>query len=837
MNETDLKPLRPLRLQRYRWAVAVAWTCLVGLLLFVDLSNEQRQVKEIALSTARTMYRRDSHWAMTLGEIYVPLTEEAETILRSGNLPVSTVSTSNGDRLVMMSPASIVKSIESSVGGETGVKARMTSLAPTRAENAPDGWEEQALQQFDRGVDEVSEMQAIDNRPTLRFIGALKTGPSCMRCHETQGYRLGQIRGGISITIPMEPLYAGANVHIGTSILSYCLFWVLGLGGTVLGGRRLRQQITERDAATEARLRAESQFRKIWEKSFEGMRIIDGNGTILMVNDAYCRMVAKEKEDLEGKPLTTVYAEELHSTGLAQIQQRFAEGIFQPNLSLELPLWDGRMLSLERSDAFLDSEDGSRQLLSIFRNLTDRRRTEAALEETRERYRRIVETTREGIWELDAEALTTFVNRPMAEMLGYTVEEMIGRSMYDFMDDRARAEALRNFQRRKEYLAEQHDFRFRRKDGSDLWAILSTNPIFDREGRFAGALAMVTDITSRKAVEEDLRQSEERLRMVIESTDDIILMQDLDGKFLYCNPGRRYGVDGADVVGKHPSDFLDEDSTARIMDGIREVTSLKKRKTVEEKVHLQEEFIWFLAQRSPVFDEAGNVKAVTTFSRNITMLKHLQEELRGSEERLKLEKMRTRIAADLHDDIGSTLSSIVLFNEMLRQEIAGDSKKAVQLVERVGENLRSVQESLDEIVWSIDPENDSLDDILIRMQEHAAELLEGRNIGFSVDAPDEPLGINLPMEKRRQLYMIFKEAVNNLLKHSECRDASLIACVEGRQLLLSISDNGKGFRTGNGNRGNGLANMRARATTLGGSLVIGSTEGVGTTVTLRVPVA
>jgi PAS domain S-box-containing protein len=325
--------------------------------------------------------------------------------------------------------------------------------------------------------------------------------------------------------------------------------------------------------------------------------------------------------------------------------------------------------------------------------------------------------------------------------------------------------------------------------------------------------------------------------MVIESTDDVIVMQDLDGKFLYCNPGRRYGVAGADVIGKYPSDFLDEDSTARIMDGIREVASLKKRKTVEEKVHLQEESVWFLAQRSPVFDEEGNVKAVTTFSRNITILKHLQEELRGSEERLKLEKLRTRISADLHDDIGSTLSSIVLFNEMLRQEIAGDSTKAVQLVERVGENLRSVQESLDEIVWSIDPENDSLDDILIRMQEHAAGLLEARNIGFSVDVPDEPLGMDLPMEKRRQIYMIFKEAMNNLLKHSECRGASLVVRLEGHELLLSISDDGKGFRAGNGRGGNGLANMRARATTMRGSLVIGSTEGIGTTVTLRVPVA
>jgi PAS domain S-box-containing protein len=338
-------------------------------------------------------------------------------------------------------------------------------------------------------------------------------------------------------------------------------------------------------------------------------------------------------------------------------------------------------------------------------------------------------------------------------------------------------------------------------------------------------------------VEEELRRSEERLKMVIESTDDIIVMQDPDGRFLYCSPGQVYNLEPANIVGRHPFDLMDKDSAARVVDGIREVVALKKRKTVEEKIYMRGEPVWFLAQRSPVFDEEGNVKAVTTFSRNITMLKRLQEELRGSEERLKLEKMRTRIAADLHDDIGSTLSSIMLFNEMLRKEIAGDSTKAVQLADRVGENLRSVQESLDEIVWSIDPENDSLDEILLRMQEHAAGLLEARNIGLSVDVPDEPLGIDLPMEKRRQLYLIFKEAINNILKHAECRESTLVVRVEGHELLLSISDDGKGFRTGNGRGGNGLANMSVRAKALGGSLVIGSTEGIGTTVTLRVPVA
>ncbi len=142
------------------------------------------------------------------------------------------------------------------------------------------------------------------------------------------------------------------------------------------------------------------------------------------------------------------------------------------------------------------------------RDITERKVAEEALRHSEERYRRIVETAREGIWVIDAESRTTFVNRQMAEMLGYGAEEMLGASLYQFMDDEGRRISQANVERRRRGISEQHDFKFRRKDGGELWALLETTPFFDDRGEYTGALAMVTNVTERRRMEEQLRQSQ-----------------------------------------------------------------------------------------------------------------------------------------------------------------------------------------------------------------------------------------------------------------------------------------------------------------------------------------
>ncbi|OQW92132.1 MAG: hypothetical protein BWK79_15325 [Beggiatoa sp. IS2] len=164
---------------------------------------------------------------------------------------------------------------------------------------------------------------------------------------------------------------------------------------------------------------------------------------------------------------------------------------------------------LDRGLAMRNFEGKPIRMVGTHTDLTALKQTEEALRHSEEKFRQIVETAQEGIWMIDAEANTTYVNTTMSKMLGYAEAEMLGKHLFCFMDEPAQVEASQYLKRRQQGIGEIHDFRFCRKDGSDLWTMLSTTVITDKTGHFTGSLAMIADITHRKQVELDLQQAKE----------------------------------------------------------------------------------------------------------------------------------------------------------------------------------------------------------------------------------------------------------------------------------------------------------------------------------------
>ena len=144
-------------------------------------------------------------------------------------------------------------------------------------------------------------------------------------------------------------------------------------------------------------------------------------------------------------------------------------------------------------------------------DITERKRTSELLRESEKKYRQLFELAQEGLWVIDADANTTLVNPRMAEMLGYSAEEMLGKHLYSFMDEEGVAITERNLERRRQGIKEQHDFEFLRKDGTRIYTILETTPFFDDDGAYVGGLAMVADITERRRAEVALRQAHSEL--------------------------------------------------------------------------------------------------------------------------------------------------------------------------------------------------------------------------------------------------------------------------------------------------------------------------------------
>ena len=157
------------------------------------------------------------------------------------------------------------------------------------------------------------------------------------------------------------------------------------------------------------------------------------------------------------------------------------------------------------------------------------------------------------------------------------------------------------------------------------------------------------------------------------------------------------------------------------------------------------------------------------------------------------------------------------------------------MLEKIGDSSRTMMEAMSDIVWSINPNNDHLDNIVIRMREYAAKVLEPKEITYTVCAEDADMNVKLPLEKRRDVFLVFKEAVNNLSKYSCANKAEINIRFHHNHIELFVKDNGRGFDTAD-RGGNGLKNMKQRAKNIGGKLEIISSETKGTTITLIVPI-
>ena len=200
----------------------------------------------------------------------------------------------------------------------------------------------------------------------------------------------------------------------------------------------------------------------------------------------------------------------------------------------------------------------------------------------------------------------------------------------------------------------------------------------------------------------------------------------------------------------------------------------------------------------------------------------------------KQKRIRLKIASDLHDDVGSTLSSISIMSDLLQAK-AGNLNSE-EMIREIGTNAQNMLESMDNIIWSVIPQNDKFENLMLRIRKYAIPLFESKGIGFSFTASESLNTLTVSMDKRRNIFLIVKEAVNNLVKYSECTHASIeFSCLHSL-LQITVNDDGKGFDPTQDYGRNGLRNMKQRAEKIGGELSVRSDPEQGTSVRLMVKV-
>lgn len=303
----------------------------------------------------------------------------------------------------------------------------------------------------------------------------------------------------------------------------------------------------------------------------------------------------------------------------------------------------GKRIVHTKKVPLFDETGTPRYLLGICEDITQRKladqeatQSAQALRDSEAHYRRIVETATEGVWMFDVKSKTTFANRRIAQMLGYTVEEMLGRSLFDFIDEDSQIEAQTYVERRRQGIQERHDFKFRRKDGSVLWAIVSATPIFDAEGQFVGVLRMVTDISDvydelrlRKQAEEALRESHQQIADILERITDAFFALDHQWQFTYING------EASRLLQREPEELIGANFWEVFPEAVGSLVEQQYRQATQEQVPVI--FETFSKQLSRWIEVRAypSGSGLSVFWRDITEQKQAQEALRKSEEQYR----------------------------------------------------------------------------------------------------------------------------------------------------------------------------------------------------------
>jgi two-component system cell cycle sensor histidine kinase/response regulator CckA len=507
-------------------------------------------------------------------------------------------------------------------------------------------------------------------------------------------------------------------------------------------------------------------------------------------------------------------------------------------------------------DAVFDSKTMTPVLLS---------KAQEALRESEARYRGIVETSNEGIWTIDTESKITFVNGRLTQMLGYAVDELLGRPLFQFLPEGAAARAGLRIERARQGASEENEIEVLRKDGSLLWGLVKTRPIVDAEGRWAGVLAMLTDKTRTRQAEEALRKSEEQYRQIVETTSDGIIKLDGAANIVFVNRrlAEMLGYEPAEMIGKGLFAFMTPGAMAHAAEQFLSPmaiidTTFRHKNGREISVNIA---------GSELFDGAGGAAGHLGVVRDVTERKKLQSQLMVSDRMASVGTLAAGVAHEINNPLAAVIANLDYIADSVALMMGGDAgpeRNEAWLVGEVKGPLEDARHAAQRVrfivrdlkIFSRTPTDEpsgpvdvqAIMESSLRMGwneiRHRARLVKLYERVPAVEANEARLG------------QVFLNLVVNAAQameegRAEQNEIRIGTRLEGEGVVIEVSDNGAGippeiidrifdpfFTTkavGVGT-GLGLAICQRIVTDLGGELTVQSEHGKGTTFKVTLPV-
>jgi PAS domain S-box-containing protein len=528
---------------------------------------------------------------------------------------------------------------------------------------------------------------------------------------------------------------------------------------------------------------------------------------------------------------------------------------------------------------------------ALERELAERKETEQELRESERRYRRLVDTASEGIWELDEQYVTTLVNRRMAEMLGYEPKEMVGRKLHEFLFDDDQAAMSARIAARRQGLNERYEQKYRHKDGSPIWMYVSATSMFDAGHCFTGSFAMLTDITERKRAEEALRRSEAYLAEGQRQSHtgswawSPVTLQTLywsEEMFRIFGLDPREGLPTAELFWQriHPEDL----GSAREL--LMKAAGQSMDYEHEHRIVLTDGTVKHIhAIGHPVLDENGQVAEYVGTAMDVTERRRAEDELRQHRENLEdmvrhrteqlaeakaraeaANREKSRFLANMSHELRTPLNAVLGFSRLLKSgpDVTPRQREMLDTIARSGEHLLNLINNVLDMA-KIESGRVVLEESEVDLRQllHEIQSLMGvgaaeKGLQFALEsAPDLPRFVAVDAGKLRQVLL---NLVGNAIKYTDSGGVKLRARLashertEKAQIRFEVEDSGPGISQPDCQRifipfvqgsqasaqagtGLGLAICKQYVELMGGQVGVASEPGKGSEFYFSIPVS
>jgi len=601
MIASDKKKADTINSKSYIWGLVIAWTVIITMSLLWNVFQGKKEALNTAHVQALVAYQKDviyRRWSTMHGGIYVPVTEKTQPNPFLADIPERDIRTSSGKMLTLMNPAYMTRQVYEVGLEEYGVRAHITSLKPIRSENAPDSWETKALQAFERGEKEIYSVETIEDQKYFRLMSPLITEKGCLLCHARHGYKENDIRGGISVSIPMEPLRAISHVQLIRMVFIHAVLWLIGIAAIAFGSfqfrkseqrrnhaeeglkkaneelekqvqvrtaelvktnKALQQDITERKRAEEALRESERKYRELVENANSTILRWTRDGKVTFMNEFGQKFFGYSEAEILGRHVIGTIVPETESTGrdLRPLMDQICANpkAFERNVNENMRR-DGSLVWIAWTNkSVLDSQGQVKEVFSVGTDITERKKAEELLLEKEHLLSEAQRIAHVGSWVYDMTGQISWSDETY-RIYGVSPDTFTpnAESFINLIhpDERPAMQAWINACMAGEKPGEL-EFRSIMPDGTVRFISGRGELKYDAENKPTHMAGTAQDITEQKKAEEALWESEEKFSKAFHSNPAMLVLTTLDGKNLDVNQAYAdfLGYSREEILGKN----------------------------------------------------------------------------------------------------------------------------------------------------------------------------------------------------------------------------------------------------------------------------------------------